>query len=265
MNVKIDRNFLNFWTEKDKRIEAAHLMDICENAIEDEERIVTPFLSSALVLWFKNVLMGTSLSYLTWGGFEDAERVRFVLDGSGREPSQEHAQVSLIQAIPHHKDTVLGHRDVLGSLIGLGLEREVIGDIRQGEKGSIVAITSQLGDYILNNWDSVGRESIKVLDFDSANCILPISGEEKRIVTASARLDGVAATGFGVSRSAMQEYIRQGKVKRNDGITLKPDIEVRAEDIISCRNKGRLRILEEDSKTRKGRYAWRIFIYKDNK
>lgn len=266
MKELINRNFLSFWTDKDKRIQAAHLLDLCENTMQDQERAVTPFLSPGMTCWFRNVLQGTGLRFLSWGGFEDAERVRFVLDGSAEEPGLEQAGISLIQAIPLKKDLILEHRDILGSLIGLGLERERIGDIRQAARGSVVAASTQIQDYIFNNWDSVGREKIQVAPFDFAeNYILPLAGLEKRIVTASSRLDAVAAAGFGVSRSMVQEYIRQGKVKKNDAITLKPEVEVREEDIISCRGQGRLKILEEDSRTRKGRLAWRIFIFKNTK
>jgi RNA-binding protein YlmH len=217
-------------------------------------------------MWYLNVLEGTSLNYLAWGGFKDAERLRLVIDGSGRELTIENTQISLIQAIPSHKEIILGHRDILGSLIGLGLKREVIGDIRQAQTGSVIALTNQIEDYVLHNWDSVGRENIKVGLFDPTNSsILPVPGEEKRIVTASSRLDSIAATGFGISRSVMQVNISQGKVKRNDVVILKPEVEVRADDIISCRGIGRLKILDEDSKTRKGKYAWRIFIFKDIK
>lgn len=265
MKLTIDRSFLNFWTDKGKRVEAAHILDLCTGTLEGQGRAVTPFLGLAMKQWLENILQGTGLSFLSWGGFENAERVRFVLD-TDSEPSREHAEISFIQATPQRKDCQLGHRDILGSLLGLGIEREVIGDIRQSAQGSIAVVTAPIADYILQNWSSVGRETIKADLFDLADSsLLPLAGVEKRIVSASPRLDTVAAAGFGISRSTMQEYIRQGRVKKNDLIILKPDVEVRTGDILSCRGEGKLKILEEDAKTRKGKSAWRIFIYQDVK
>jgi RNA-binding protein YlmH len=257
-----NRNALSFWPERETKLEAAHLLDLCEIAWRDKERLVTPFLSPALAAWFRTVLKDTGLGFLAWGGFEDAERVRFVLDGQGEDPGVAAAEVALVMARPHRQETILGHRDLLGSLLGLGLEREVIGDIRQGEKGAIVAVTKQIEAYIRQNWQSVGREKIETGSAESCQ-VLPRAGLEKRIVTSSARLDGLAAAGFGLSRSQVQELIRQGKVKRNDLECLKPETELKAGDVLACRGKGKLKILAAATKTKKDKNAWKILIYQD--
>lgn len=262
--MNVNRNALNFWLEKERKVEAAHLLDLCENVLSNHGRLVTPFLSPAMANWFGTFLKGTGLSYLPWGGFEDAERVRFVLAGADMALQVEDAQVSLLQAVPQKKEIILQHRDILGSLLGLGLNREVIGDIRQGAFGSIIVVADQLRDYILQNWASVGREKIQAANTDS-NITLPVAGIEKRVVTSSPRLDALTAAGFNLSRSAAQELIVQGKVRKNDLVTIKPDLELSQGDVISCRGKGKLKILDEDAKTRKGKYAWRIFIYSDLK
>ncbi|NLI90751.1 MAG: hypothetical protein GX434_00705 [Peptococcaceae bacterium] len=259
---EISRNVLSFWSEKEKKLEAAHLLDLCDMVLRHKERLVTPFLGPAMANWFSLVLRGTGLCYLSWGGFEDAERVRFVLDGCGNQPGTGDAEIALIKAVPNKKDVILGHRDILGSLLGLGLEREVLGDIRQGEQGVVIASTLQMGSYIIQNWTGVGRENIQASHAGSSK-VLPVAGLEKRIVTSSSRLDALTAAGFGVSRSEVQEFIRQGKVKKNDLECLKQETELKTGDTISCRGKGKIKIIEEDSKTKKGKYAWRIFIYKD--
>ena len=265
MKSSLDRNMLNFWIDKDKKVEAAHLLDLCARALKGPDPVVTPFLGLGMKNWLENILQGADLHHLGWGGFDHAERVRFALDANETELCCDRTDVALIEAAPLKKGCVLGHRDVLGSLLGLGLEREVIGDIRQTAGGAVVAVTKPIEEYILQHWLSVGRESIRAARFDPDSVVLPAGGLEKRIVSASARLDGVAAAAFGISRSAMQDYIRQGRVKKNDLVITKPDGEVEAGDILSCRGEGRVKILQEDVKTRKGRSAWRIFIYQDRK
>lgn len=263
MNRKIERSILNYWMEKEKRIEAAHLLDLCENAVFRKETVVTPFLGPGMSGWLKDFLEKMEVSYLVFGGFPDAERNRLVIGGNKRELHRQDANIFLLRVIPVRNGVIFSHRQLLGSLMGLGLERSVIGDIRQGEPGVFVAVASEITPYIIESWKAVGREKIKAEIWEEEIIDLPVAGVTRRITAASSRLDAVAAAGFGVSRTAVKEWIGQGRLKRNDITVYKPDIELRAGDIISCRGKGKIQLLEEEDKTRKGRNAWKIFIYKD--
>ena len=260
----LNRSSIGYWTDKDKRMEAAHLLDLCDSVLESTDRMVTPFLSPGVASWLKDVLKGNSVNYLSWGGFEDSERVRFVLTTGKEELCPEQAQIALLQAIPGDKTKKLGHRSILGSLMSLGLEREVIGDIRQSENSSIIAVTEQIKQYIIQNWHNAGSESISVIVCKEAVKVLPISGVEKRITSASFRLDALVAASFGISRGSVQEKIRLGTIQLNGIIVLKPDAEVKVGDVLSCRGEGKIKILDQDQKTRKGKNALRIFIYTDN-
>ena len=259
----INRNVISYWPDKDRRMEAAHLVDLCENALESSEVVVTPFLIPGQSTWLKDVLRSLPIAYLAWGGFEDAERVRYVLSAHAEQIQKEQALITILQAVPVDKSVKLEHRSILGSLMGLGLEREVIGDIRQSARGSIVAVTDQITDYILQNWKSAGSTNIDVEVCEEAVAILPVSGEEKRIISASFRLDAVMAGGFGISRSMAQEKVRIGDVQLNGIVSNKPDLEVEAGDTISCRGKGKFKILDQNGQTRKGKNALKIFLYTD--
>jgi len=230
-----NRNSIGYWTDKDKRMEAAHLLDLCNSVVESKERMVTPFLSLGISSWLKDVLQGSSVNFLAWGGFENSERVRFVLTTEPENLYCEQAQIVLLQAISSEKTKKLGHRSILGSLMSLGLEREVIGDIRQSEEGFIIAVTDQIKQYILQNWHSAGSEKINVEICKEAVNILPVSGVEKRIISASFRLDALVAASFGLSRGLVQEKIRQVTILLNGLTALKPDAEVKVGDILSCR------------------------------
>lgn len=264
IKAMLNRSSIGYWTDKDKRMEAAHLLDICDNALENAERMVTPFLSPGISSWLRDVLRGSAINHLTWGGFENAERVRFVLSVDNEELCCEQAKITLIHATPSDKTKKLGHRSILGSLMSLGLEREVIGDIRQSEAGSIIAITDQIQQYILQNWQNAGAENINVVVCKEAVEVLPVAGVEKRIISASFRLDALVSASFGISRSSVQERIRLGKIQHNGLVVLKPDLEVKVGDILSCRGEGKVKIMDQDQKTRKGKNAWKIFMYTDN-
>lgn len=264
MNGIINRSSLGYWIDKNKRMEAAHLLDLCDDVLENTGILVTPFLSLGVSSWLQDLLRGLPIDYLAWGGFNNAERVRIVLTaGMKKEIFFEQAQIALLQVVPFDKTSKLSHRSMLGSLMSLGLDRGVIGDIRKCENNTIVAVTEEIKGYILQKWSNAGSQSINVSACNEAVDILPVTGLEKRIVSASCRLDAVIAASFGISRSSVQERIKLGGIQRNGLVTVKPDLEVKAGDILSCRGKGKIKIMTDHHQTRKGKNAWKIFIYTD--
>jgi RNA-binding protein YlmH len=257
----IDRSVLSFWTEKEMRIEAAHLLDLCEDVLNDSTSVWTPFLSQALLNWLEGILRRENLAFRLEGGIPEPERARFVISTDERLLQKARNEITVLFAQATDPKGTLEHRQVLGSLIGLGIKREVIGDIRPGQQGMYVAVSEEISEVILHEWKKAGREKIQVQKVEGELELLPDQGEERRITVASSRLDAVAASSFNVSRTVFQELITQGKVKRNDLVVSKIDMEVKPGDVISCRGYGRIR-LSDSSETRKGRIAWNIFLYR---
>jgi len=264
MKDRIDRSVLKFWSDKEKRLEAAHLLDLCEAALHDFEVIRTPFLSPALVNWLEGIIRQERLKYRIEGGFPEPERVRFLISTQDRALEKASNEIGILEVHASNPQGTLEHRQILGSLMGLGLKREVVGDIRPIPQGIGVAVSEEIADYLIREWDKAGREKIRVQRVEGQLELIPDQGEERRITVASSRIDAVAATSFNISRTVFQDLIIQGKVKRNDLVVLKTDAEVQPGDIISCRGYGRIRLVDS-SETRKGRIAWNIILYKPQK
>ncbi|AGA70200.1 hypothetical protein Desdi_2788 [Desulfitobacterium dichloroeliminans LMG P-21439] len=260
MNYRMDRAILNFWSDKELKLEGAHLLDLCEEAISTSRPVWTPFLSQALGNWFGGILRSEGLAFRVEGGLPDAERARFLMVEDAGMLDQVASEVKVIRAKPLDPRGTMEHRQILGSLMGMGLKRDVIGDIRVGEHCSFVAVAHGIADVLLSQWDKAGRERIQVELVEGNQEIPAEQGEEWRITVASSRVDAVASSSFNVSRSTFQELIQQGKVKRNDLVVSKPDLEVKPGDILSCRGYGRIRLVESTG-TRKGRIAWSIIRY----
>ena len=108
------------------------------------------------------------------------------------------------------------------------------------------------------------REKIKVSLYGDKPDVCPDSGEERRITVNSSRIDAVIAIAFGVSRTVAQEWIFQGKVRRDGLVVSKPDTEVQPDDMISCRGQGRLKLLQ-CTQTRKERTAWQIVLFRSQR
>lgn len=262
----IDRSVLTFWQDKEMRLEAAHLLDIADEVIEEQLPARTPFLGRSLAQWFESVLKKEHLMFLTKGGFEDSERVIYLLGRNQEALEQIEAGIGIALLTVKTKDprATLEHRQILGSLMSLGLKRELIGDIRHSLQGMVVAVVEEIAPYLLQEWRKAGRVVLDVQRQQGELCLHEDPGEELRITVASSRIDAVVASGFKAARGVVQDWINQGKVKRNDLVINKTDLEVKPGDIISCRGHGRLRLLEMNE-TRKGRIAWKIVIYKTQK
>jgi RNA-binding protein YlmH len=257
----IDRSILSFWADKEMKIEAAHLLDLCDTVFRAPAAVWTPFLGQALSNWLEGVLRRENFIYRIDGGFPEPERARFLISQEEKVLQKARNEVALLAAQPIDPRGTLEHRQVLGSLMGLGLKRELIGDIRPVQQGLCVAVSLEIADYLVREWNKAGRERIRVHRIEGEPEVLPDKGEECRITVSSSRLDAVASSSFKVSRTVFQGLIMQGKVKRNDLVVVKTDTELKPGDIISCRGYGRIRLLDS-SETRKGRIAWNIVLYK---
>ena len=130
----------------------------------------------------------------------------------------------------------LSHRDYLGSMIGLGIERTAIGDILPDDKGAIIFVSPTVAGLLKNELSHIGRDTVHVTDttlpdgFDYERAFEHMSG-----TVASARLDGVLSELARTSREKAKNLILGGFCEHNHFTASRPDAEVTAGDIISVR------------------------------
>ena len=146
-----------------------------------------------------------------------------------------------------------GHRDYLGALLAMGVERDRIGDIRIKESTAYIFCEPEILNHICTV-EKVGRCGVKtkVLQLDE------VPAEEHRVRTVqfsvmSARLDAVVAGMFCLSRTQAAKHIALGDVSLNYNVTLRQDISVNPGDVISLRGKGKGTLSETGGTSRKGR------------
>ncbi len=151
--------------------------------------------------------------------------------------------------------TELSHRDYMGSILALGIEREVIGDIAVTDSShAIVLVISSIAPYICDSLVKIGRDSVSV---EAAE--LPPDFEISRkfktsvIVSASDRIDSVIASLTGTSRSEAKEMCLTGLAEINFVPVAAADIRVSPGDKISVRGYGKFIIDSFDGLTRSGR------------
>jgi len=154
------------------------------------------------------------------------------------------------------------HRDLLGAVMGLGLERDATGDICMSTDPGCAYLfcTEDVAGYIAANLESAGRASLRIAEADEIR-IAPPEGSFLRVTVQTLRLDAVLAAGWKLSRSEAQRLIAAGLVKLNHIPEERSDARLESGDLLSARGYGRLRIDEIQGETRKGRIGVVLFRY----
>lgn len=149
----------------------------------------------------------------------------------------------------------LSHRDYLGSILGLGLERDVLGDIFvMDEHNACLACKGEIADFLATNLTHVAGDTVRVTRLPSGTApeihrkSIPV-----RDTVASARLDCVVAALTNLSREKAQMAVRSGLVDLNYETVDACDAAVEPPCVLSVRGVGKFSVLSFDGETKKGR------------
>lgn len=203
----------------------------------------------------QRLLKHHDIDFIRHGGYEGAERTFFTIFPSYMEAPD----ANFIQAVGIHWNPQyfrIDHRDILGSIIGLGIKREKIGDILVGPDSAYVFIFKQLAPYLKDNMGKIGKVPVNTEIMDCGD--VPVFEQKVRTIrttVASPRLDSIAGACFGLSRSKILPYIEQGRVNVNWDTVTKPDFLLSPGDMLSVRGLGRGRVREFGHTTKKDRLS----------
>ena len=192
---------------------------------------------------------------LFWGGYENAERgiYLFYPDYMDEESARLSAPLALLRAHKSRSDT-LTHRDYLGALMGLQIDRSVVGDILVHDEGADIIVLEDVAEFILMNFGKAGRKNLSLTREELSDLRQAVT-EEKRGTgsVASHRLDSIASLIFGLPRKDAQARIEKGLVFVNNAPCLKPERQIAEGDRITVRGLGRARVESFGGNSRKGR------------
>lgn len=190
-----------------------------------------------------------------WGGYEDAERGLYLFypDYMDAESAKLSAPLALLRAHKSRSDT-LTHRDYLGALMGLQLDRSMVGDILVHEEGADIIVHEDAAEFILMHFGKAGRKNISLTreELSDLKCAVTVEKRGSGSV-ASPRLDSVASLVFNLPRKDAQLRIEKGLVFVNNAPCLKPERQVHEGDRITVRGMGRAQIESFGGTSRKGR------------
>lgn len=188
-----------------------------------------------------------------FGGYPDSERVLFVALPDYLEEADASELIEIIE-ITGRDVGELKHPDFLGSLLGLGIKREKIGDILICDDKCLVFVVENIAGYIVENLDKVGKKGVKVRRVSCEEVEIPKRKFELINATVAAlRLDSIIAAALRTSRSSALSVIAEGRVFLNWSQQDSPSAKIKPGDVFSVRGKGRFRLSETINETKKGR------------
>ena len=189
-----------------------------------------------------------------WGGYPDAESAMLSVSPTYYVAEETDYPLCAV-AFRYRSQKVLTHRDVLGTLMSLGIRRDAVGDILCGDGLSVVFVRSEVCPFICEQVDRIGGEGVTVIPEYDGELPIHVEYESIRETIASPRMDSVVKALIHCAREKAAEMIRFGLVSVNHVPTESVTKAVTAGDTISIRGYGRYHIDQVGPETKKGRLA----------
>ena len=242
----------------EQRVLLARILDQQDRAERRGVPAHTGFLSPAEQAASADLLSAAAPGQgILFGGYPEAERKLWAflpdwLEEESWREGEDCPVAALSVSVPEMAS--LSHRDYLGSLMGLGITREKIGDILLLDHGAQVIALRETLPVLLSQWDKVGRCPVTLAPMALAD-LTPAAGETKRVraTVSSPRLDAVLAAGFSIPRSRAVSLIQAGRVMVNHRPCEKTDRAVEEGDVLTCRGLGRCVLTSMGGVSRRGR------------
>lgn len=250
-------------TEKDELLFQKRLLELARTAYHKNINTYTDFLTLNEISIFHSLKPELpNVNHELFGGFEAAERkiLCFCGDSSVKAFSDYIACIRIIPLSKKFSDD-FSHRDFLGSVMNLGIERGKIGDILVKEKEGYIYCEAALSSFLADNLTKVKHTNIRceVLWGDVPE-VAPRFQELKGSV-ASPRLDAVVALAFHSSRSSILSLISGGKVFVDGKLIESNSYQLKEDETVSVRGYGKFIYKGMENQTKKGRYFVSLLKY----
>lgn len=237
-------------TDEEDRIFLSRMCDLCDRSIKTGLISYSRFLSpreqrliSERQIFFGNINL--------WGGCDEADRRIVAFVPNDWEEVSFPISYVCVKNTSGRQHT---HRDYLGSVLGLGITRELTGDIAVDGDRAVMAVLTEIADFIAMNLTKVASSSVRtdILDscdgFKNTRKFTDVSS-----TVSSLRLDCVLSAVLNKSRTHSQELISDGSTSVNYDIVKNTSLILKEGDVISVRGSGKFILQNIGNLTKKGR------------
>ena len=198
-----------------------------------------------------------------WGGMENSERV-IVRFGNPEDLAYDEdfpIRILLIEPKQAKYAETLTHRDFLGAILNLGIERDMVGDILVQNNSAYCFVLEKVADVFCSDLDRVKHTAVSCKTVEEIpDNYLPKLKEENITVT-SPRLDAILAKVYHLSRTDAKALFDMEKVTLNGQICHNPETILKENSKVSVRGYGKLEYHGEERTTKKGKTGITIWRY----
>lgn len=243
-------------TEKDLLQLKNRLLELAEKSYSRGVYTFTPFLGLSEQQVFHSVSREVAYAgYGIEGGSPVCDRkiIRFGNpENLGYEEAYPIACLEMLPTAPKFAEA-LTHRDFLGAIMNLGIDRSTIGDIFVQEKGGILFCQQSIAPYLIENLNKVKHTNIKCRIRENTEELKEAQPKPVSVAVSSLRIDGIVSKLYNISRSVSLELFKSGRIFVN-GITMENNsYQLKKDDNVTVRGYGKFIFYGQAGETRKGK------------
>lgn len=246
----------------DDRFVARRVLDLAIRAKDNQIYLSTDFLSINEIFIARSVLNSLPDIYFIETGLSfNAERKVFIVSSETFDNKEILADVFSVLSVKNLPNGIT-HRDVLGSLLSLGISRSKVGDIFFIGRDVKIIIKKELQTYLLETFNQIGNHKIiTTLSDVNDGYGLDHSYRNLELVVSSLRIDNIVSAVSNLSRSKALILIDKGSVKLNGITDLKKNQILNTNDVFSIRGIGKFKYIGVKGNTRKGNLILNLKAY----
>lgn len=250
--------------EKEEQLLRKRIQELAETCFKRDIPTNTDFLNLSEQTIFQNVSgILPSVRYILSGGFESSERkVVCFLPSYEEELMIPPFDCLKISPVNRKFAEELTHRDYLGAIMNLGIERSMLGDIVLKDGNAYVFVLKKMSRYLEENLTTIRHTTVTSEMIEEAGEILRPEFEEITGTVSSVRLDSIVALCGRLSRTKAAAYIEAEKVYINGQITTNVSRSLKDGEVISVRGIGKFKFDSAGGQTKKGRIVVTLLRYK---
>lgn len=250
--------------DADEALFKKRLAELANKAYTNSQYFFTGFLSLAELNSYYQ--MERELSYVpvtVFGGTADCERVMLRFGDEELCGYEEPFPIACVEIAPliEKFGEALNHRDYLGALMNLGIERATLGDIVIDGKRAFLFCTEKMSSYIIDELDKVRHTNVRCEIAKEIPKSTVTRLERKAVQVSAARADSIIAKLYNLSRSESVELFRAKKVFVNGRLNENNSGQLKPGDKVSVRGFGRFSFVGVSGETRKGKLNVEADVY----
>ena len=234
------------------------LAELSHRAFERGYTTYSTFLNLQEISILKSLKVDSK--YSLFGGYENADRC--VAAFSNEEIYSYPIVCIKIEPLQQKFSDKLTHRDFLGALMNLGIEREMLGDIKILNNEGYLFCLDKISQYIVDNLSSIKHTSVKCKIIDDIPELFNQIPDEEEYIVSSLRIDTVVSAVFKMSRNSASQLINQEKIFINSKTVYKDSIQLKEDDVVSVRGYGKFIYSQTVNETRKHKMVVAIRLYR---